>query len=294
MIALTSIIILIISGERGLRLRPSTLASAREKGFGFRFLYLYFYMRWTSVYLRIVRALLPWLARVKDVHHLADGYHAKVLSPELAKKLILTDKHVHIHDLEQIIPYPAARQLVLDHPLDIVVTECPCRKISPHPCSPSKVCMVVGKPFTDFVLEHHPDTSKRLSQQEALDLLAEVHQQGCVHSAYFKDICFDRFYVMCNCCKCCCMGIKAMNQYGVPAVASSGYTARISEELCVHCGNCSEACPFAAISPNRTFDPDKCMGCGVCVTKCKRGAISLELDASKGIPLDIYKLSSLN
>jgi ferredoxin len=147
--------------------------------------------------------------------------------------------------------------------------------------------MVVGKPFTEFILEHHPDSSRRLSRQEALNLLEDVHQKGCVHAAYFKDICFERFYVICNCCKCCCMGLKAMNLYGVPTVASSGYVARINETACVHCGSCSQACPFNAISPNYTIDNGKCMGCGVCVTKCKKGAISLELDASKGIPLDI-------
>lgn len=290
-LSLVLILILILWAERGL-VKPSTVIMARKQGFGLKFIYFYCYARWTSIHLRIVRLFMPVAVKLGDPKTMADSYHSKVLTPELAKKIITIDESIPLQDLEQIIPYPTARKLVLDHPLDIVVMECPCRKASAHPCSPSMVCMIIGKPFTDFILEHHPQSSKRLSRKEALDLLEEVHRQGCVHSAYFKDTCLDRFYVICNCCKCCCVGIEAMTQFGVPSISASGYLALVNKKACINCGSCQKACPFNAIDSSYQIDNEKCMGCGVCVDKCRQGALSLIRDQSKGIPLDIRELKS--
>lgn len=283
------ILILIFWAERGM-VKPSSVTMARKQGFGLKFIYFYCYARWTSIYLRLVRLLMPSVVKFQNPSTMGDSYHGKVLTPEQAKKIITIEQSIPLQDLEQIIPYPTARQLVLDHPLDIVVMECPCRKASAHPCSPSMVCMIIGKPFTDFIMEHHPKSSKRLTTMEALDLLEEVHRQGCVHTAYFKDVCLDRFYVICNCCKCCCMGIEAMTQFGVNSISASGYLARMKEEACIKCGSCVKACPFEAIDSSCQIDFEKCMGCGVCVEKCKQGAISLVRDQKNGIPLDIREL----
>ncbi len=289
LIGVILIFALLLWAERGSLIRPSTVSTIKEMGLTPRFLYMYVYARWTSAYLTVVRLVLPWAVRLRNPLHLADTYHAKVLPTELARQLITINEPIPLQDLEQIIPYPAARHIVLDHPLDIVVTECPCRKAAPSPCSPSMVCMVVGKPFTDFMLEHHPDTSKRLSQQQALDLLEEVHRQGCIHAAYFKDVCLDRFYVICNCCKCCCVGLHAM-RYGIPSVASSGFVAQVDKVVCSNCGACQKVCPFNAINENNQVEAEKCMGCGVCVSRCKTKAISLKQDASKGLPLEVRAL----
>lgn len=253
------------------------------------FLHMYIYARWTDKYLGMARRFLPSLAK-KNPRKIADNYHAKILTPDLAKKVISINKSIPLQDLEQIIPYPTARKIVLEHPLDIVVLDCPCRASAPNPCKPSMVCMIIGKPFTDFILEHRPDKSKRITKTEALELLEEVHKQGCVHSAYFKDVCLDRFYVICNCCKCCCLGIEAMMKHGVSMLASSGYTAKIEKDICVACGLCRKKCPFDAIA--ETFDTveDKCMGCGVCVSQCHKNAISLYKNPIRGIPLDVGEI----
>jgi ferredoxin len=153
--------------------------------------------------------------------------------------------------------------------------------------------MVIGQPFVDFVLEHNPHSSRRITQAEALELLQAEHERGHVHSAWFKDACLDRFYSICNCCKCCCGGIEAMTKYGVAMMAPSGYVAQIDEYLCTACGTCAETCPFGALSVEETsiLDWEKCMGCGVCVEKCPEGAISLERDERKGTPLDVRLLA---
>jgi dissimilatory sulfite reductase (desulfoviridin) alpha/beta subunit len=154
--------------------------------------------------------------------------------------------------------------------------------------------MIIGQPFVDFVLEHHPTQCRRLTKEEALDLLKAEHERGHVHAAWFKDACLDRFFAICNCCKCCCGGIQAMVRHGIPMMASSGYVAHVDQSLCCGCGQCQEACPFDAVSVNgkAAVQREDCVGCGVCVGKCPEGAASLGRDPSKGVPLDVRLLGT--
>jgi Pyruvate/2-oxoacid:ferredoxin oxidoreductase delta subunit len=153
--------------------------------------------------------------------------------------------------------------------------------------------MVVGG--GDFVLDHHPNRTRRVTQQEALTLLEAEHERGHVHTAYFKDACDDKFYALCNCCSCCCGGLQAMVQHGVPMVASSGFVAEVDEGACIACGTCEELCPFHAITTNGRSEViyEKCMGCGVCEGHCDTGAITLVRDERKGLPLDVREIGAV-
>ncbi len=57
----------------------------------------------------------------------------------------------------------------------------------------------------------------------------------------------DRFYAICNCCKCCCGGLEGMVKYGMGNIASSGYIARIDGNSCDGCGACAASGPFEAL-----------------------------------------------
>ena len=84
-----------------------------------------------------------------------------------------------------------------------------------------------------------------------------------------------------------------MVKYGSPAVASSGYVAKVDEDLCNACGTCADACPFNAISVESVAEVtwEKCMGCGVCTGQCPTGSITLVRDERKGDPLDVRMLA---
>jgi Pyruvate/2-oxoacid:ferredoxin oxidoreductase delta subunit len=298
-------------GERGHLMLPSTRAAFRRPrgrnpstggdgsgggsgGNGKRgglgtTLHGYVYGRWPYQYISVaIRRILPRLTP-EQKRWWADRYHAKVLPNELARRVITLDHDIKRTDLERIIPYPTARDIVLRGPPNVVLLDCPCRNMRENPCRPTAVCMVVGK--GDFVLEHQPHRSRRITQGEALDVLQAEHERGHVHTAYFKDAMDNRFYAICNCCSCCCGGFEAMRR-GVPMIASSGYVAEVDQQACTACGDCETACPFGAVTLNDTavVSWEKCMGCGVCEGQCETEAMQLVLDERKGLPMDVQAI----
>jgi NAD-dependent dihydropyrimidine dehydrogenase PreA subunit len=223
---------------------------------------------------------------------IADGYHGKVLPFESASRLVTINQEIVLNDLEQIIPYSRARDIILKHPDHIVALDCPCRSARPNPCLPIDVCLVVGEPFASFVSEHHPQRSRWISPHEAEEILSQEHARGHVHHAFFKDAMLGRFYAICNCCSCCCGAMHA-HQSGVPMLASSGYVSSLDENLCIGCEECIQTCQFFALTFNHgsvQVHESKCMGCGVCVSICLQGALSLIKAPSRGEPLDIQTL----
>jgi ferredoxin len=227
----------------------------------------------------------------------ADSYHGKVMPLESAKRLISVDQAIELRDLEQVIPYTQARDIVLQDPDHIVVLECPCRSARAEPCLPLDVCLIVGEPFASFITEHHPNRSRWITKQEAVEILEAEHDRGHVHHAFFKDAMLGRYYAICNCCSCCCGAMQAWRsataQNSTPMLASSGYVSQVQVDLCHGCGDCAAVCPFDAISVQNELSviaAEACMGCGVCVDKCEQGALSLVREPSKGEPLEIEVL----
>jgi NAD-dependent dihydropyrimidine dehydrogenase PreA subunit len=222
----------------------------------------------------------------------ADSYHGKVVPLEEAIRLVSIQEEIEILDLEKIIPYTRAKDIILKNPDRIVALDCPCREARENPCRPLDVCLVIGDPFVSFILDHQPEKSRQISSHEAMEILQEEHQRGHVSHAFFKDAMLNRFYAICNCCSCCC-GAFQSHQNGTPMLMSSGYTASIDPNLCESCEICVDYCQFFAIEMEEGFavvNQDACFGCGVCVDQCAEGAAKLDLDPSKGEPLEILSL----
>lgn len=213
-----------------------------------------------------------------------NAYHAKVLRIEDARKFFTVDRDVNIPDLPKtILPYEHARKLIIKNADHIGVMRCPCRTLrGDEGCKPVHVCISVGEPWVSFILEHNPEAEmRRITQEEALEIIDEQHKLGNVQSAFFKDAANDRFYGICNCCTCCCVALLANNYAKAPLFEKSGYVRVTDESKCQSCGTCVTYCHF--LSPtladgNLTVDTEKCKGCGVCVDKCPNKAIHLERD----------------
>ncbi|WP_461209066.1 4Fe-4S binding protein [Desulfocurvus sp. DL9XJH121] len=299
-----------------LHAKPSTVAflEEAEKIPGYPLLekfHGYFYQRWPYFYIRLgtgnhpmqrfFEPLADLAAKLYPTHPdpgdadsvtWADSYHGKAVPLDEAKRLIQVKRDIELRDLEKVIPYKRARDIVLQNPERIALLECPCRAARETPCQPMDVCIIVGEPFVTFILEHHPDKARAITQEEAVRVLEEEDKRGHVHHAFFKEAMLERYYAICNCCQCCCGAMQAQRM-GIPMLCSSGFVAEVDAEACKQCGVCASRCQFGALTfEDRALalDSAKCMGCGVCVNACPAGALSLVRDPSRGEPLEIVKL----
>lgn len=302
--------------QRRRLLQPSTRAffseGRRTPDYSwFDMMHGYFYARWPYIYIGVgtgEHPLARWLGPLyqafqrlfsapssgADGSHFAHGYHGKVLPLDEARRLVTINEEIRVQDLEQVIPYDRARSIILHNPQQIVALECPCRASRANPCQPLDVCLIVGEPFASFVIEHHPQRARRITQEEAAAILEAEMERGHVHHAFFKDAMLQRFYAICNCCSCCCGAMQA-SRNGVPMLASSGYVSRIDETACIGCGDCLSYCQFEALTVVdgiAVVDEEKCMGCGVCVSHCPEEAPALVRAPQRGEPLSITALLS--
>jgi Pyruvate/2-oxoacid:ferredoxin oxidoreductase delta subunit len=308
------------------RVQPSTRAFLREarQTHGYRLfdlLHGYFYARWPYLYIgvgtgehriaKIVRPILKftgWLNQLtgkpapspsdnrtayqhRPSPQFADEYHGKVMPLESVKLLVTVREPVRQPVPETVLPYARARDLILEHPDHIVALDCPCRVARENPCLPLDVCLIVGEPFASFVADHHPERTRWITSDEAVQILQAEDDRGHVHHAFFKEAMLGRFYAICNCCSCCCGAMQA-HQNGTPMLAASGYLAQVDEAACIGCGTCNSYCQFEALSMDghTLVDQSRCMGCGICVSKCPEEAISLVMGNSGAVPLELADL----
>lgn len=280
------------------------------------FLHAFIYARWPYQYIALANSDHGLIQLVKSTHlwkkisskkklakpvslvagkatgTTADYYHGKVMPVENAQNLLRVNESVRLPDLEQVIPYHRARALILETPGHILKVECPCRMAKKSPCQPVDVCLIVGEPFTTMIYQHYPSRAQWISPHEACEIIGREDARGRVHHAFFSEMMLGRFFAVCNCCSCCCTAMKA-HQRGTPMLASSGYLAKIEQDLCTACFECEPFCHFGAISKTLDsiiIDPGACMGCGICTSKCPMNAITLHLEPAKGIPLEISTL----
>jgi len=261
----------------------------------------YVYARWPFGYIgaalatkrsdRWLRLLFaPFLIKALFPQRWANEYHGKVMPTDTAVRLVTIHESLALPQPEQVIPFTSARDLVLQYPQSIVVLDCPCRMAREHPCLPLDVCLIIGEPFASFVLEHQPRHARSIGQREAVAILEAEAHRGHVHHAFFKQVMLDRFYAICNCCRCCC-GAMSAQRSGTPMLISSGFISEVDGESCQACGKCVKMCPFSAMTllGRAIVDNTKCMGCGVCVEACPNGALALVRDMSKPAPLQLVR-----
>jgi ferredoxin len=276
--------------------------------------YLYFtqYDRYIKWFLAAGRWTVKKLGRFPLIapafQMVFNRYHAKVLTAGDATVIFSLQQSIQIapETAERVIPFPYAKKIILSEPGLIAVMDCPCRKAREKPCLPLNVCMAVGSPTAEFWLEHGGKYhARKLSREEALELIREERERGHITTAWFKVATGGRSGVICSCCSCCCGGLEAMRLARqvkggekITNLVPSGYTTLLDESKCETCGTCASACPFGALRQDPDGRPiynrEACYGCGLCVEKCPQQARSLSHDFPSILPLDLDLLQNLS
>ena len=179
---------------------------------------------------------------------------------------------------QKALPYELVSALI-EKSQSFLVNECICKKehaLLGKPCDrPLEVCLALAP--IPGVFDKSP-TGRVITREEAYQLLKQTEDAGLVHLTGNMQ---NGQLFICNCCKCCCGPLRAINELGIAAwdVVNSHYYARIDPEACTACGLCAESrCQVGAIvEGTQAYQviPEKCIGCGLCISTCPAEAVSL-------------------
>lgn len=288
-------------------IKNSTRAMLRKHGWRFdRFIHNYFYFLYYEPYVKAAFKILDLVKQLtwfKPLGSIAkaifDRYHSKVIGVEDTKKIFTINEDIIAtsEKNKQIVPYKYAYKIILKEARFIAVMDCPCKKATNAPEDTLSSCIAVGKDLATFWLDHCGEkyNARKISQQEALDIIRRLRKSGHITNAFFKVATGGSTGVICNCHPDTCVSLAAtkLTKKIDPAVrmnVSSGYSVQRSETRCTRCGTCEKTCHFNAILSSENeyaYNPENCMGCELCVENCPNGALALYNDTAKSLPLDL-------
>lgn len=162
------------------------------------------------------------------------------------------------------------------------IGECYCRKKHQKEtgCThPRNTCILINAPQGKSLYDigEREIVYKNVSKEYVIALLDYCDKKGLVHQLiHFPSP--NYFYVICNCCFCCCEVLSNYKKFLTPAVVKSDFIELTDPDLCVNCGTCVSKCPFEArniIEGKLLVEESKCFGCGLCIRKCPESAIKL-------------------
>jgi ferredoxin len=143
---------------------------------------------------------------------------------------------------------------------------------------PIKTCIHIGFGKSLRDIPYKSENLVKVSKGEIQQLLEECDRRGLVHQIiYFPNPLF--YYVVCNCCPCCCVIMNKFLKNGSPQMIKSDFIAFTNINKCNDCGACVQRCNFGArkiIDNKIIFLKEYCFGCGLCVSECPEGALTLK------------------
>lgn len=187
---------------------------------------------------------------------------------------------------QAVLPHETIREYI-KNAKKIAAVDCLCRlkaeKMGKGCGHPLRVCLSLNE-FADYYLEADMP-AEEISSEKALQILDECEKLGLV--AHTQNAGDDIYYI-CNCCKCGCGIMGAVNMFGLHSqISSSTYVAKTDESLCNGCQTCIDRCIFGARSIENGLakvKKSKCLGCGLCKTTCPSGAITMEKREESRLP----------
>ncbi|MFX0026135.1 MAG: ATP-binding protein [Candidatus Hermodarchaeota archaeon] len=169
------------------------------------------------------------------------------------------------------------------------IAACYCRETQrkheskPNCDHPINTCIHLGYGKFLYEIPFKSENLKEISKQKIKELLELWDKRGLVHQIiYFPNPYF--YYVICNCCPCCCFILSKFLKLGSPQIIKADFVAKTNHKLCRNCGICENWCYFGARKLKNyelKFNPKHCFGCGMCIGKCPEQAILLKKKVAK-------------
>ncbi len=270
------------------------------------FVFYYPYVRFVYHLFKFLAKYLSWFKPLTPIVSMAlNRYHAKILSGGDVNKIVTLNEDISAtsENNKKIIPFKYAYKILFKDPEYIAVIDCPCKKTLKAPPDTINSCLFVGSGTGAFWVDSLSKkyNARKISQQEALDMIRHYRKMGYINQAFFKVATGGSTGVICNCHPDTCVSMQAtkfMKKFNKNFVhgAYSGYSVRRDETKCKKCGTCTTVCHFEAITvvpeKSRSYNRTNCTGCELCVEHCPEGALSLYQDPSKPLPLDIDLVKS--
>ncbi|MBI6874570.1 4Fe-4S dicluster-binding protein [Clostridium aciditolerans] len=179
----------------------------------------------------------------------------------------------------EIMDYDRASNVIKNAKF-ITASMCFCRHKMEHlgkACSaPMDVCLTFGD--SAYTLSKH-GYGRAIEAAEGLEILNMAYDYNLVQCG---ENVRDGSVFLCNCCGCCCEGMRAIKQFGyLNPIQTTAFLPQVVEDSCIGCGKCSRACPIDAIkvdplSKKAKVDENICLGCGICVRNCHKKSIYLK------------------
>lgn len=181
------------------------------------------------------------------------------------------DAEQQVHRYEDVVR-------MIEEAKSFQLMECICRKeqaLQGNPCK-HKLETCLGMSQEEGAFDRYA-RGTIISREEALEVIKDAEQEGLVHFSYNVQ---DGQAFVCNCCSCCCAGLRGIKEFNAPyMMAKSHHVASIDPDSCTACGDCAAGrCPVDAIAEedlSYRVIPERCIGCGVCTTACPTESIRL-------------------
>jgi ferredoxin len=185
--------------------------------------------------------------------------------------------------IEIVIIPPSEASKIVELAGKVYLKDCVCR-VREQACSRDvDVCLH----FEGAQQEDLRD-ARTITKDEALAILRRTAEWDAIHQLFYTQT-SRQVTELCSCCTCCCTPLRRLNESGdYSDQPRSGYVALTDVGACVGCGQCEESCFFGARWTEQRelhFADERCFGCGRCINSCPEGAITLKLEAGRGVPL---------
>lgn len=128
------------------------------------------------------------------------------------------------------------------------VSDCSCRASRRHldeGCGhlETDLCVQMGSGAEYYI---NTGRSREITREEAYEIIHKAEELGLMHEMPHTEELGEAFAI-CNCCGCSCFSMRIASMFKTPDAIRSNFTAVVTADNCVACGQCVENCPVNAI-----------------------------------------------